>query len=172
MVIPLEHFQRGLDIGLDPNEIVYCIALLSNRELCDKLRERIPELESNLIKKEFVTPDGKNLTELFISTFKFSTENAWEEFKKIYPKSTPNGRRLHDNLKKAKPKYMRLIKRNKQLHEKILNSLNREINDRGLRSSLDFMKGIYTYINQEAWTAYEDDDKNDRNKRISRIKIL
>ena len=43
--------------------------------------------------------------------------------------------------------------------------------DRSGTEKLDYMQAVYSYINQESWTAYEDEEDG-KEKRRSRIKFL
>jgi hypothetical protein len=57
---------------------------------------------------------------------------------------------------KMKKKYESIVKDNVVLHKHILKCLDAELFVRRKDNSLQFMKGIEPYLNQQAWTRYED----------------
>lgn len=97
------------------------------------------------------------IRQAFLDVLQVEAVNLFEQLRTVYPKSTPNGRRLHGNLKNSKKKYLEYLKGNLTLHNLILKCVEYEVKDRTVRNKLDFMQNISTYIHQEGWTVYMDD---------------
>lgn len=83
--------------------------------------------------------------------------NYFEELRSVYPKDTPNGRKLHVNLQKAKKKYLSFLKGNLNLHSLILKCVELEVKRRTDNNGLNYMQNISTYINNENWSPYMED---------------
>jgi hypothetical protein len=101
-----------------------------------------------------------------------NTSELWEEFIKIYPSKTPNGRRLYTNLEKTAKKYESIVKNNRILHEKILILLNKDLEDRRSTNSLNYLPQISKYVNQKLWEAYDVEDDREEGKGRSNFEIL
>jgi hypothetical protein len=101
-----------------------------------------------------------------------NTSELWEEFIKIYPSKTPNGRRLYTNLEKTAKKYESIVKNNRILHEKILILLNKDLKDRRSTNSLNYLPQISKYVNQKLWEAYDVEDDREEGKGRSNFEIL
>lgn len=84
----------------------------------------------------------------------------------IYPKITPNGRRLQNNKDKVEKKYNSHLKNNLDLHKKILNCVKAEIKDRLSHNSENYWKMLSTYVNQKGWELYEADLEEPNKKEL------
>jgi hypothetical protein len=177
MTLDMKIFSLGITSGLEPNELVYLIGLYEYETNILINYGKLPngkgaEIKASLIEKGWID-SMYNVTSKFEEVFYTKDSNAlWLEFKAAYPRKCPDGRRLHLNLKTAEKKYKRLITTNKQLHEEILTALNAEIRERRFQSSLNYMSNIATYINQENWNAYLDEDGNEGKNGKRKINIL
>jgi hypothetical protein len=86
---------------------------------------------------------------------------CFEEFKSAYPTKTPDGRRLHGNIKICQKKYEALIRsKGIELHKLIIKCVALEQNERKLKRSEKYYKMMLSYINQEGWLLYESDVNN------------
>ena len=75
-------------------------------------------------------------------------------------KRQDQSRPLHNDKKRNKLRYTALITKNPDLHETILKALDNEKEDRKRASWVNEFRPCWkmmsSYINQEAWTMYED----------------
>ena len=83
---------------------------------------------------------------------------TWMEFKETYPMKDGT-RPLHNDQKRCREKYIKLIGKDNTLHDKIIEAVNAEIEARKQanfrREFRPAWKLMSTYINQEGWTMYE-----------------
>lgn len=168
-----------LQKGISPNEYVFCYLL--NKQMFSEasffLKEFYTDIEldflKNLEEKRYVKLGFEDSIEVHkiyprapiltvLNNIVIKETGYFDEFKAKYPKVTPNGRRLHVNLTKAKTKYDKIVKDNEELHKKILKALELEKAERTLSNSLDYMQNIATYVNNENWNVYFDDIDNGR----------
>lgn len=168
-----------LQRGVSPNEYVFC-SLINNQLLAEAAaflntfyESSTETFLSDLESKRFVKLGYDNTVEIhkiylrspilsILEGIKTIETGFFDEFKALYPKTTPNGRRLHSNLVKTKKKYDKIVNGNLELHEKILKAVKLEVADRTLSNSLDYMQNISTYVNNENWNVYFEDINNGR----------
>lgn len=84
-------------------------------------------------------------------------EEAWEEFRQTYPKKV-GGRRFHDNVKGNKLKYINIVATKPTMHEQVMNGLKLELKERKRNDSMSYLTAMSTYINQQRWLTYQDEE--------------
>lgn len=57
--------------------------------------------------------------------------------------------------KEARKKYYKIIKGNRELHNRIIQSLNAELENKKQSNSLGYMQNFITWLNQRSWELYE-----------------
>ena len=82
--------------------------------------------------------------------------NEFEELLSIYPKDTPNGRKLHGNKEGCRKKYLKLVKEDSNLHDLVIKCIKVEILHKMQYGAQNYWKMLQTYINQKGWELYED----------------
>ena len=128
-----------------------------------KYLEILPIDEKKLEKRGFVKimpDDSLTLRQKALDLFKVrGCEDCWNQFALAYPRKD-QGRPLHNDMKRNKLKYISLIERNPDLHDTIIKAIEAELEDRKQASwTGEFRprwKMMSSYLNQEAWTMYED----------------
>lgn len=83
----------------------------------------------------------------------------FQELINTYPKKTPNSRRLHSNKEDCFKKYTKLVARNPKLHKEVIKAIKLELQERLTNKSLNFLRMLSTYINQNGWEEYLEEDK-------------
>ena len=74
------------------------------------------------------------------------------------------------NLNKvAKKKYFDIIKGKQGLHDKIIKSLNNELENRRNANSFMYMQNLITWLNQRTWEMYEDLEKDIKVERTESL---
>ena len=147
---------------LTPSEFVYMLIKSESSKQLEKYLEILPIDESKLEKRGFVKimPDNSlTLRQKALDLFKVrGCEDCWNQFVSAYPMKD-QGRPLHNDMKRNKLKYIALIERNPDLHDTIIKAIDAELDDRKRASwSGEFRprwKMMSSYLNQEAWTMYE-----------------
>jgi hypothetical protein len=168
MEIQSKSFVNARSIGLTIVEYIYCKAIAENdRDIIKTIDTNFSkEVRRSLLAKDYIDDENRLIDHVKVMILKEDSYDApkevWNEFKRIYPKSTPNDRKLHTNLPVAKRKYEKITKNNRKLHEKILTLLKKEIKERTEQNTLNYLSGISKYINQRMWEGYEieDDEAN------------
>jgi len=149
------------EYGLSANEYIV-LFLIKNNKLNDTKFNYDKALEK-LKEKQYIDSNG-NLTikipdELFGDNKVEDLDIYWEQFKDMYPKKD-GPRRLHDSPSPCKAKYLRLLKKDLKVHEKVLKGLQSEIDLRSIASKRDDFfpapKLMSTYINNKSWEGYLD----------------
>jgi len=137
----------------------------------EKYLEILPIDREKLQRRGFikVMPDNSlTLRQKALDLFKVrGCEDCWNQFALAYPRKD-QGRPLHNDMKRNKLKYIALIERNPDLHETILKAIESEVEDRKQASYTNEFrprwKMMSSYLNQEAWTMYENYEINKPNK--------
>ena len=128
--------------------------------------------EDSLQKRGFIkiTTDGVVLRSKAINLFE--SPNLFLKFLNTFPIKTPSGRflsPLRDNTMKSKKleaKWNKLFKSKPHLEEKAIKVLEAELKWRKRNNSLDFMKGIESWLNQGEYENLEyllEEDKENYN---------
>ena len=164
--------------------LLYCLSntkqdlLIAYANECNKFSK---DTVNKLIEKGFITLkkegdyslDSMRLTvmgkDLVVEENKaedvqFST--LFQQLRDTYPKKVPgeNGtnRPLHGDLSRCKRLYQKILfkdgKLDKELHNKILGSITKEVLDRTKGKRLPFMQNLATYLHQQNYTLYFDVD--------------
>lgn len=158
--------KLNLDIissyGLSPNEYIV-LYLIHNNQL-NTVGFKVDKVIEKLKSKGIIDNQKRIITDLpndlFGDNKPQETEVYWLEFQSLYPKKD-GVRRLHDSPSKCKEKYHRLLRRDIEVHTKVLKGLK---NEKSLREKAELRgeffqapKLMSTYINQKAWEGYQDD---------------
>jgi len=153
---------------LTPSEFVYLLIKSENSKQLNKYLEILPIDRSKLQERGFVKimPDETlTLRQKALDLFTVrGCEDCWNQFVAAYPMKDQS-RPLHNDKKRNKLRYTALITKNPDLHETILKALENEKEDRKRASWINEFrprwKMMSSYINQEAWTMYEDTEHNE-----------
>jgi hypothetical protein len=90
-------------------------------------------------------------------------EKAFEELREVYPKKTPDGRRLHVDLDRCEKYYRSSIisfkKVNKSYHNLIIECTKFIVKEKTNNNSLQYLLQLPTYLNKKEWQTVEDDVK-------------
>jgi hypothetical protein len=122
----------------------------------------------HLQEQEYIKITGNGDFELrqkAINLFETQTPNVkWAEFLGNYPIKVPNGKGGYRILKtgdpnargneKIKAKYFAIIKKDPDIHDKIVNALKKEVSDRKASGDLQYMQNIQTWLNQHTYEKY------------------
>lgn len=84
--------------------------------------------------------------------------SEFDKILQIYPKKTPNGRRLHSDKEYCKKKYESMLAKEPNLEEKITKAIKIELAERLMNRSMNFLRMLKTYINQRGWEEYLDNE--------------
>jgi len=111
-----------------------------------------------------ITPKGKDLVLKDTIVQEKDFIQLFQQLKDTYPKTVPaeNGslRRLHGDLSRCKRLYQKLIINDygldKELHNKILGAITREVQERTKGRNLPFMQNLVTYLHQQNYLLYFD----------------
>lgn len=162
MTISLEELRKN---SLTPNEYFYLYCLTENHKLNYPIN--LDKLESNRYIK--VTEEGvfprikaynlfKEIKESGLLRTNDELEADWNALLKAYPKKA--GRRNLQNKSKSKPIFMKIL-RNHSI-DTILKGLENENKARDISAKrgefFDAPKGLSTWLTQEAFLTYLDDD--------------
>ena len=147
---------------LTPSEFVYMLIKSENSKQLDKYLEILPIDREKLQTRGFIKimpHKSFMLRQKALDLFKVrGCEDCWNQFVSAYPMKDQS-RPLHNDMKRNKLKYIALIERNPDLHSTILKAIEAELEDRKRASwSGEFRprwKMMSSYLNQEAWTMYE-----------------
>ena len=147
---------------LTPSEFVYMLIKSESSKQLEKYLEILPVDEAKLQKRGFIKimpDDSFTLRQKALDLFKVrGCEDCWNQFALAYPRKD-QGRPLHNDMKRNKLKYISLIERNPDLHETIIKAIEAEKEDRVQANyTKEFRprwKMMSSYLNQEAWTMYE-----------------
>lgn len=93
-----------------------------------------------------------------------SNIDMFSELLSVYPKFTPDGRRLHGSLKVCKEKYLKKVKNDVSLHKIILKCVEYFISELTHSRNLNYCPLLLTYINQERWMDIIDDIRGGKTK--------
>ena len=147
---------------LTPSEFVYMLIKSESGKQLEKYLEILPIDREKLQRRGFIKmmpDDSLTLRQKALDLFKVrGCEDCWNQFALAYPRKD-QGRPLHNDMKRNKLKYIALIERNPDLHETILKAIEAEVEDRKQASYTNEFrprwKMMSSYLNQEAWTMYE-----------------
>jgi hypothetical protein len=149
---------------------VYLLLQSESTKQLNKYLEILPIDREKLQKRGFIKimPDQSlTLRQKALDLFTVrGCEDCWNQFALAYPMKD-QGRPLHNDMKRNKLKYISLIEKNPDLHETIMKAIESEIEDRKQASYTgEFRprwKMMSSYINQEAWTMYENVEPLEKN---------
>lgn len=156
--------------------ILYCLYNDSEMLLLEYTRNcrKIPTIiftdlrDNNYISiNEMLVDDNKiifkalNLTTKGKSVFVLlDTNKLFEEFRQIYPKSTPSGRKLHQNLKKCESLYSKIIGNDLDMHKILCKCAKLYVEEKIRTNGEDFYQLLQTWLNQENYKVYIDEINN------------
>jgi len=155
---------------LTPSEFVYMFLQSGGSKQLKKYLEILPIDREKLQTRGFlkIMPDQSLvLRQKALDLFKVrGCEDCWNQFALAYP-IKDQGRPLHNDMKRNRLKYISLIEHNPDLHDTIINALNAEKEDRkraGFTGEFrPRWKMMSSYLNQEAWTMYENVELEENN---------
>ena len=159
--------DKLFEYGLTPNEYI-TLFLVKNNKL-NEINFNVEKPIQNLKSKGLIDSNGeitkKIPKELFGENKIEDLEPYWLQLKNTYPKKD-GPRRLHDSPSTCEKKYIRIIKKNPNIHKQVMEGLQEEIK---LRTQSE-MRGEFfpapklmsTYINNKSWEGYlNNDDKEE-----------
>lgn len=126
----------------------------------------------SLMEKGYVITDSHGtlyLTELGREAIEPPKERVdFDEIFNLYPFKTPNGRMLHTKNKEIagketkeykylKNKYLLRV-HTESLHNQVVNATKMMLKDKAATNSLDYLQQLETYINQQGWERYMDEN--------------
>lgn len=107
-----------------------------------------------------------NVSPKFLKAFSF-TDDPFDELYNLYPVKTLRPDGTHDYLRvdqsRCRKLYHNIVRKKPSIHENIMKCLTKEIEDRGLKGQMSYMKRMPTWLTSEAWKAYDDRVENDSN---------
>ena len=172
------------DLQLEGYFILYCLHFKKQDVLVDYLKNVLkigkPVFES-IIEDGYLeyfgddggdyTLDNIQITSKFGKVFfkevdeeeGLTFDAAFEELRMVYPKKTPDGRRLHVDNERAKRYYKASIvafnRVNKKHHKHILECVKFMVKEETNNGKLMYLKQLPAYINAKMWQSVEDDVK-------------
>ena len=165
-----------IKLGITANQhlLAYCIVHKEDKELHKYIKACgafSPEDVKNLCVKGLLLDNNKEdeflfqnfyPTQTLIETFDIKTfDDFTKDLLKVFPSTTPNGRKLKQvSRKDVETLYLKCHQNKKENHEKIIELLKLEIDHRSANNSLDYMQNIKTWLRNMSYTAYEEDLKN------------
>jgi len=168
--------NKLIDNSISIQEYLFC-SFISNKEI-----ELMTEYMSlfnfiiskgqldNLIRDGFIvqltpgdfTMNSLKVTDRFQAISEINEEKAIQELKDAYPKRTISGKRvgLQADPFKWQTKYLAIIKKDKDLHEKVLECIELEKKHRAKNGQDDYWALLTTYVNNKRWEVYMEDVGN------------
>jgi superfamily II RNA helicase len=157
--------------NISPNQYFFLSAIYSRTNVYRIHQEEVEEL----IERSFILQDDSGIYLTQKSEQIFSTkEEAQKLFNNIwgiYPKKTPNGRLLRplsvdSQIGRAAFRKLKKHLTNFKTYKEILNALKSEINIRNRNRSLNYMQHINTWINQQGWETYIDENDTEEDGSV------
>jgi len=156
---------------LSPNQYFFLSAIF-NRTRPYKIHD---DERAELRKLSFVVSDDTGIYLTAKSEEIFNTKEELQQLFKIiwdlYPKKTPNGRLLRplsmDSQIGAKA-FLKLKRHigNYSTYKEIVNGLKSELNIRNRNRTLNYMQHINTWINQQGWESYVDENETEQDGSV------
>jgi hypothetical protein len=88
-------------------------------------------------------------------------DECFQQLREHYPLKTPSGRRLHHDLERSKRLYKALIFKvgrvDDKLHSLILQCTNFIVKEKTKTNSLEYLKMLPTYLQQQEWTTVQEE---------------
>ena len=167
------------NLKLTPNEFLV-VTLIRHKEfaiLSEFLKANYTNTEMENLFKKFIKLEYLTSTSFLQNYHDYSrcklsnkvyalirTEDLFEEFMEIYPKSVVRTDGVIDYLrtdqKHCKQMYLLLTKNERARHDHILKCLKFEVNKRIKDGSIKFMVRMSKWLSTESWKAYEDEINN------------
>ena len=162
--INLDYLQKN---QLSADQFVIIQLILDNR--IDRLEEfkqiiiesKFDESIEKLIQLDYleIIDETYTITDKCKKTFK--NKGRFEEFYNAFPTSVirPDGKResLRTDKKRCATKYNRIAKR-QDIHDTIMECLNKELLDRESNGTMKYMKKMPNWLSSEGWKEYENTD--------------
>lgn len=131
-----------------------------SKEEMEKSIQKLEEkgyIEGNTIDLSILA--NLKLTEKVRKIFAFDVDPFYELYK-LYPTKTirPDGKEvyLRRNYKYCNDLYNNVVRANPIKHRNILEALRKEINDRDLKGTMQYMKTLASWLSDQSWQDYED----------------
>lgn len=148
---------------ITPNEAVILNLIQEGKQVAlNRMLTKLPTVRTdlqNLITKTTVTLKD---TKYYLSqayTAMLSGSGLFEELNNKYPTYAyrPNGTKdyLKTNINRCKAKYEKFIEGRLDIHEHILNCLDKEIKERELTGGSQYFKKLWNWLGSEGWKDYE-----------------
>lgn len=147
-----------LSLLLDKNQktnqgIATIVSQVSDNEIEDLVNRDLVERVANENQIEY-----KETDKLLILAK--PNRDYFEEFNTIFPKvvTRPDGTTsfLKQNIKRCKDQYKKIIGRNEDMHEHIMDCLNYELADKAATGKLGFMKTMWKWLTTCEWENSEE----------------
>jgi len=156
---------------IESHFVLDCV-LKSKKDVLSKYLEKCGKISTSAINQlmnnayieeidlnEKITFDKFIITEKGLKYFdkeKVNHDELFDEFKGLFPKKTPQGRRLHLDPDASRKKYKAIVD-SIETHNTIIKCLKLEINDRTKTANLDFMNSMPVWLNQKNYKVYLDE---------------
>lgn len=170
--------ERIIELKLNIEGYLILYSLYNKQEkllenYCMKIKNKIPtSVFKQLVDEKYLvfkgngeeyTIDNIELTDKFeeevlgledIKTITFDV--AFQQLRECYPKKTPGGRILHQDLDRCKKLYRGVICKmgkalDEELHSLILQCVNFIVNQKKKTNSLDYLQMLPTFLSQRNW---------------------
>lgn len=183
-------FNVNLDILISNNLslegyfILWCLNTKNESSLLDYTRScrKIPtEIFDILEQQQFITIARQQLQDNKITYSSLTItqsgkqlfdvqdfDKLFEELKEAYPKTAgKTGRRLHQDLKRCKVLYKKIINDNIELHKNICKSALIYHQEKLKTNSEDYLQLLATWLHQENYNEYLEEAKNSTLKTVT-----
>jgi hypothetical protein len=160
-----------MELGITPNEFTICMLLSEKRMLVLKeFAKTIPnfiEDIKHLKQIGYIQFTGLG-TVILINELKITNSflelitdfNFFDYFHSIFPVKVirPDGKEDHLRLNKTKCKllYNKITKKNKTIHNHLVDCLTKEIQDKTKTGNMGYFKQMLNWLKTEQWKRYED----------------
>lgn len=113
----------------------------------------------SIISLEAITVSPKFIKAFFFSGDPFDELYALFPIKVLRPDGSPDYLRV--DQEKCRKLYHNIVRKKPSSHDNIMKCLKKEIEDRGLRGQMSYMKRMPAWLTSESWKAYDDRVEDD-----------
>jgi len=112
----------------------------------------------------FISLDTIDVSQKFLKACKFS-DDPFDEFYSVFPVKALRPGGIYDYLRvdqaRCRKLYHNIVRTKPSSHEHIMRCLRAEIQDRGLKGQMSYMKRMPIWLTSESWKAYDDKVEGD-----------